>query len=132
MRAPAIISRDTDDMNNRIHIQYSAPGRGRRAGWLRSRAAGPIGRALALITGAFVLVAALFVSAIVFSVLLVVGVVAGGWFWWKTRALRKDLGERLAQMQRMTAGPSPDLRARDPAAEVIDGDFIHEAEPRRR
>jgi hypothetical protein len=117
---------------------------------LRARAAGPIGRALALAAGALVLVAALFVSAVVFSVLLVAGAIAGGWFWWQTRGLRREIRERLAQMQQMqqmqagaattrpqaarepsgTRGAAP-ARARpaQAAGEVIDGDFIRESEP---
>ena len=67
-------------------IPYSSTRPGGMGGLLRS---GPLGRALAIVAGGMVLVAGLFVSAVVFSVLLVVGVVAGGWFWWKTRDLRK-------------------------------------------
>ena len=115
---------------------------------LRARAAGPIGRVLALVAGGLVLVAALFVSAIVFSVLLVAGAIAGGWFWWKTRGLRREIRERLAQMRQMQAGadtgqqPGPfgfpaganDARVRSgqAAADVIDGDFIRESEPPAR
>ncbi len=110
---------------------------------VRARAAGPIGRALALVAGGLVLVAALFVSAIVFSVLLVAGAIAGGWFWWKTRGLRREIRERLAQMQQMQAGDGApaasgpfgfatgaDARTRPgEAGDVIDGDFIRESQP---
>jgi hypothetical protein len=94
-------------------------------GLLRS---GPLGRALAIVAGGVVLLAGLFVSAVVFSVLLVVGIVAGGWFWWKTRALRKQLGERMAQMQRMQAGARPGGPGPEAPADVLDGDFIREAD----
>jgi hypothetical protein len=79
------------------------------------------------------LVAGLFVSAVVFSVLLVAGVVAGGWFWWKTRDLRRQLGERMAQMQQMQAGrqsrgaPADSSHPSHPS-DVIDGDYIRETE----
>ena len=140
-------------MNNRI--DYSSPhnppnGRGDPFGSLRTRAAGSIGRALALVAGAAVLVATLFVSAIVFSVLLVAGVVAGGLFWWKTRGLRRELGERLAQMQRMQqghrgqqgrmqegpadpagSGRAPGDGTRAAPGDVIEGDFIRETGSRR-
>ena len=116
---------------------------------LRARAAGPIGRAVALAAGGLVLVAALFVSAVVFSVLLVAGAIAGGWFWWKTRGLRRQIRERLAQMQQMQAGVAGgpqaawgpfDAGSVDPArarparasGDVIDGDFIRESEPPAR
>ena len=111
-------------MTTRIH--YSSRARANPGGLLRT---GPLGRAFALIAGGVVLVAGLFVSALVFSVLLVVGVVAGGWFWWKTRNLRKELGERMAQMQRMQGGgrrrDGPD---RASPGDVLDGDFISETE----
>lgn len=119
-------------MTNRTHnrIHFFSTGRGSPGGPLRPRSAGLLGRVLALIAGGMILVAGLFVSVLVFSLLLVVGVVAGGWFWWKTRDLRKDLRERMAQMQRMQAGRAPDDPVRDSAAEVLDGDFIQEADRR--
>ena len=140
-------------MNERIRYTPSGrspSGRGNPFGSLRDRAAGPIGRALAVIAGGVVLVAALFVSAVVFSVLLVVGAVVGGWFWWKTRGLRREIRERLAQVQQMHAGAgigpqaaagpfgSPAgvdaARARpgQAAGDVLDGDFIRESEPPSR
>lgn len=125
-------------MNERIRYTPSGrspSGRGNPFGSLRDRAAGPIGRALAVIAGGVVLVAALFVSAVVFSVLLVVGAVVGGWFWWKTRGLRRELRERLAQMQAGQAGRPGDPPGAGPAQarpDVIDGDFIREAEPPAR
>ena len=125
-------------MNERIRYTPSGrspSGRGNPFGSLRDRAAGPIGRALAVIAGGVVLVAALFVSAVVFSVLLVVGAVVGGWFWWKTRGLRRELRERLAQMQAGQAARPGDPAGAGPAQarpDVIDGDFIREAEPPAR
>lgn len=132
----------------RARIHYSTGGAspaGRDLfGALRARAAGPIGRALAVLVGAVMLVSALFVSAIVFSVLLVVGAVAGGWFWWKTRGLRREIRERLAQMQEAqsasgSAGSATGAEAFPHAfrsspgrgragADVIDGDFIRDVE----
>lgn len=113
-------------MTERIHL--SSPQRGNPSGSLRAGPAGPLGRALAVIVGGMILVAGLFVSALVFSVLIAVGIVAGGWFWWKTRDLRRQLRERMAQMQRMDAGPPPGDPGRDPSGQVLDGDFIREAD----
>lgn len=111
-------------MTTRIH--YSSGSRNSAGGLLRP---GPLGRVLAVAAGAVVLVAGLFVSAVLFSVLLVVGAVAGGWFWWKTRGLRKELGERMAQMQRMRdGGQRAGGTARGSPGDVLDGDFIREAE----
>jgi len=115
-------------MNPRI--DYSSSPRGRSGGLLN---AGPFSKALAIVAGGMMLVAGLFVSAVVFSVLLVAGVVAGGWFWWKTRDLRKQLGERMAQMQQMQAGrhatgASADSSDPSDPSDVIDGDYIRETE----
>ena len=114
-------------MSTRIplaRILLSSPRHGSPGAALRS---GPLGRALAVVAGGVILVAGLFVSAVVFSVLLVVGVAAGGWFWWKTRELRRQLRERMAQVQRMQAARAPAGPAGEPAGEVLDGDFIREA-----
>lgn len=114
-------------MNERISHSSTRPGSA--GGLLRT---GAFGRALAIVAGGVVLIAGLFVSAVVFSVLLVVGTVAGGWFWWKTRDLRKQLRERMAQMQRMRAGGPSDGQAGGPAPQgspdVLDGDFIRETD----
>ena len=107
-------------MNTRYdnpRLRYSGD-RGR--GFLPAGASGLFGRALAIAAGGLVLIAGLFVSAVVFSVMLVVGLAAGGWLWWKTRHVRRDLRERLAEMQRMQAGE------RAPNADVIDGDYIRD------
>jgi len=111
-------------MANRI--RYSSNEQAKPRTLLSLGAAGLLGRALAVVAGGVILVATLFVSALVFSVLLMVGVVAGGWFWWKTRSLRRQMGERIAQMQRMQGGRQPGEPMQDPSAQVIDGDFIRE------
>jgi hypothetical protein len=100
----------------------------RPGGSLRTGAGGMVGRALALIVGGVVLVAALFVSAVVFSLMLVAGAAVGGIFWWKTRGVRRRLRERMAQMQRTRAGGTPG-EAADPS-KVLEGDFIRESDGR--
>lgn len=101
----------------------------RRLGYSGARGPGPLTKVLAVVAGVTMLVVGLMFSVVLLGVALVVGTVAGGWLWWKTRALRRDL---RAQMQRMQGdlnaamnGPSrrPDAQAGGP---VIDGDFIRE------
>ena len=106
-------------------IPHSPAGPGSAGALLRT---GPLGRALAIVAGGVVLVAGLFVSAVVFSVLLVVVVAAGGWFWWKTRDLRKQLRERMAQMQDMQTGGVAARRGTQAPPDVLDGDFIRETD----
>lgn len=89
---------------------------------------GPLAKALTWIVGAAVLSGALVLSVALFAVLLVVGAAAGGWLWWQTRALRRQLRERMQQMQAGNPGARPpDAARRD--GEVIEGDFIRETKP---
>jgi hypothetical protein len=48
------------------------------------------GRVLAVVMSAVVLVAAVMLSMVLFAVLLAVGVIVGGYVWWKLRALRRQ------------------------------------------
>ena len=111
----------------RIRISHSDPaGSG---GLSRTGLGGALGGVLALVAGGVVVVTALFVSAIVFSLLLVAGTLAGGWFWWKTRSLRRSLRERVAGMRQAEAMRASGVRE-DPAGQVLDGDFIRETDGR--
>src|SRR5690606_32214697 len=118
----------------------------RGRGFLPAGASGILGRALAIAAGGVILLAGLFVSAVVFSVMLVVALVAGGWLWWKPRPLGRALRDRMAEMRRMQAaeaagGPLHEAfrdplrgtafdglrrtgRGRD--ADIIDGDYIRD------
>ncbi|MFO1415056.1 MAG: hypothetical protein U1F10_14350 [Burkholderiales bacterium] len=58
---------------------------------------GPLGTVVGVVAGAVGLVAAFALSIVLFSVLLVAGVVFGGWFWWKTRDLRRALDAAAAR-----------------------------------
>ena len=119
----------------------------------RRPAPGPLAKALTWVVGAVALAGALVFSAALFAVLLLVGAAVGGWLWWQTRALRRQLRERMQQMQQMEAGV-PGSRGAEPRGsgphrtgphrtgpgrtgpgragpggdegEVIDGDFIRE------
>lgn len=118
----------------RIRIQLPHVGVG-AGGFPAGRPIGPVGRALSLIAGGVLLVAGLFFSVLVFSVLLVLGVIAGGWFWWRTRGLRRDLREQVAQMRRdASARPAGSGgaggRGASPPGDVLEGDFIREAPSR--
>lgn len=97
---------------------------------------GAIGRVVGVAVGALLAISALFVSVIAFAVVVVVAVIAGGWLWWRTRELRKQLRAEMDRMRDAAArGEAPraggDPFARRPASpaggEVIEGDFIREA-----
>lgn len=57
---------------------------------------GPLGKLFALIFGAILLVLGFMFSLVILAVAAVIGLAAFGYFWWKTRALRKVLREQQA------------------------------------
>lgn len=52
-----------------------------------------LGKAVALVSGAILLVLALMFSLVLVAVVAVVGLAVGAWFFWKTRHLRKAMRE---------------------------------------
>lgn len=50
-----------------------------------------LGRVIGVLAGALLLLAGLFFSVILLATVAVLGVLAVGYFWWKTRALRQQL-----------------------------------------
>lgn len=52
------------------------------------------GRAIAIIAGAALFVGAFVVSIVFFAVVLAIGLVIGGYIFWKTRHLRKQMRQR--------------------------------------
>ncbi|MEZ5659628.1 MAG: hypothetical protein R3E83_14175 [Burkholderiaceae bacterium] len=113
-----------------------------RLQYVQVRAPGPFTKALAVIAGAGLLVVGLMFSIVFVGVALVVGAIVGGWFWWKTRALRRDLRAQMARMQsefdaavgapQSRPGATPGAQGTRGAGTVIDGDFIREREPTTR
>lgn len=67
--------------------------RARRMEYQRDIRIGPgwFGRWLAFLLGAVTLVAAAMLSVILLATVLVVGTAAFGYFWWKTRTLRRQM-----------------------------------------
>jgi hypothetical protein len=55
---------------------------------------GLLNKLLALIVGATLLILGFMFSVVVLAVVAVLGVIGFGYFWWKTRALRKAIRER--------------------------------------
>lgn len=53
-------------------------------------------RILAALAGVILLVVGFMFSLVLLAVLAVAGLVGLGWFWWKTRALRKAMKQRPA------------------------------------
>ncbi len=78
------------------------------------RAPGLLGRLVAFAVGAALLIAAFMVSVVVFAIALAGALVIGGYLWWKTRELRRQ------------------MRERPPGGHVIEGEVIRDDESPRR
>lgn len=75
---------------------------------------GPLAKAAAFVLSAIFVVLAFMFSLVALAAVAVGGLLLGGWLWWKTRRLRK-------QMQQMReAQPVRD-------EQVIEGEFVREA-----
>lgn len=73
---------------------------------MRSERPGFVGKAIGAAVGAVLLVLGLMFSAVFVVIALLAGVAAWTYFWWKTRALRRE------------------LRKRPPGGRVIDGEAV--------
>jgi hypothetical protein len=146
----------SNHLSTRRAVNQQDPSRPREIQFRLQAQVGPGSGLLAKLVAGTLAVAALaaglFLSVFVFAGLLVVGVVAGGWIWWRTRGLRRQLKETLktaearlaaarAEADRRQAGAAgasagasgaagpaaPGAQgARRPApdATIIDGDYI--------
>ncbi len=104
------------DPNKPVRLQFQASVQG----------GGPVAKFIAGIAGLAVIGALLFLSVFMFAGLLVIGVLAGGWFWWRTRKLRRRLRESIDAAARDALQQAQARTATNPASQgtVIEGDFI--------
>jgi len=83
-------------------------------------------KAVALVATVGLVGVALMFSVVLFAVVLTVGVAAWGYFWWKTRDLRRQMREQ--------GGPAAWAAARAAQREgglVLEGEVIREVDPAR-
>jgi len=100
---------------------------------------GLLSRIVGIALGTVVIAASLLVSVVVFAVLIVVALIGGGYLWWRTRDLRRQVREQMqaAAEGRIPPGPGgwpgrPDEAPGDGDGRVIEGDFIREVDETRR
>lgn len=103
---------------------------------IRGRSGRPLGLLGSLVfgvLGVLLLIAGFFLSIFLLAAFAGIAVVAGGWFWWRTRRLRRQFDEavRSAQQAAQQTGAGPrgdgvtDGKSAAPAAgTVIEGDYI--------
>jgi len=83
---------------------------------------GPLAKLAALVLSAAFLVLGFMFSLVALAVVAIAGVVLGGWLWWKTRALRK-------QMQAMRAAQKMGKAQAMNNDQVIEGECSREVPP---
>ncbi|MFB0936771.1 MAG: hypothetical protein QMB52_13430 [Propionivibrio sp.] len=89
-----------------------------------------LARVIGVVAGVIALGVALMFSAVIFVILAIAGLALWGYFWWKTRALRRQMQEQMEQM-RSQGYESPFGQA--PADDnVIDGEAVRLDEDRNR
>jgi len=90
-----------------------------------------LAQVLTAIVGLAALVLGLMFSAVFFVVLAVAGLILWGYFWWKTRALRKQIREQMAAAQASQgfAKPTPDPAS---GGDVIEGESVRVVDERNR
>ena len=83
------------------------------------------------VIGVIALIGAFMFSAVVFVAVAIVALAFWGWFWWKTRALRRQMQEQMNEQMREPRRESP---FRSPADEssVIDGEAVRVDDERNR
>jgi len=63
---------------------------------LQAREPGLLAKILAALAAAILLVLGFMFSLVILALAVVAGLAAWGWFWWKTRELRKAMSQRPA------------------------------------
>jgi Flp pilus assembly protein TadB len=86
---------------------------------------GPLAKLAAFVLSAAFMVLAFMFSLVALAVVAVLGVALGGWLWWKTRTLRKQM-QQMREAQQM--GSERPVRS----DQVIEGEFIREVPPDQR
>lgn len=87
-------------------------------------ARGPLGALFALVASGVLLVLGLTFSLLILAAVAVIGALGLGYFWWKTRALRKHLREQLDS--RADLGPATATSSDANEGNIIEGVIVSE------
>ena len=85
-----------------------------------------LGKVLSLLLGATFLVLAVMFSVVALAIVAVGGIIFAGWFWWKTRALRKAMQASQIEPPSFSADNNS---ASTTSTTVIEGEFVRETGP---
>jgi uncharacterized protein HemX len=86
---------------------------------------GPLAKLAAFVLSAAFMVLAFMFSLVALAVVAVLGLALGGWLWWKTRTLRKQMAQMREAQPVHNDRPTQNER-------VIEGEFSREAGPEQR
>ena len=89
-----------------------------------------VSRIIGALVGVVVLGVALMFSAVVFVGLAIAALAFWGYFWWKTRALRRQMQEQMRNQEYQGGESQPREPARD--GNVIDGEAVRLDDERDR
>ncbi len=86
---------------------------------IQPQSSGFFGRLVAVVVGAGLLVLGLMFSVVLIVAAAIAGLVIWGWFWWKTRALRRQMRERMDM-------PFGNVEPVQPEGRIIEGEVIRD------
>lgn len=113
-------------------LGYGQQGRPRGPGFM-ARVTGIAAALVGMVALVAFLVFGLMVSVVVLPVILILALVVIGYFWFKTRGIRKELKEQMQSYRESMPGSRPGEFGTGPRAPGADGkiiegdDYIHEA-----
>lgn len=93
----------------------------------------PLAKLIAFVLSAVFLVLAFMFSLVALAVVAVVGVVLGGWLWWRTRQLRQEIKRQWSAQQQnesgnRTTGPADRPSPQHQGATIIEGEAVRMAD----
>lgn len=95
---------------------------------------GPLAKLIAFVLSAAFLVLAFMFSLVALAVVAVVGLALGGWLWWRTRQLRREINQAMAGQRQDDASTSMNGPAYEPSTAqhrqptVIEGEAVRMAD----
>ena len=92
--------------------------------------AGPLAKVITFVLGAVLMVVGFMFSLVALAIVAVAVVLVGAWFWWKTRAVRREIREQMSQQQNQQQNQQPPF-AREQSqrtGRIIEGEVIREEE----
>ena len=87
-------------------------------------------RLVAVIVSIVLMVAGFMFSVVAFGVIAILALVIGGWFWWKTRAIRRQMREQMQDISQAMAEGRREAAQAAADEHAIEGEFVRESEKR--